>query len=74
MLRLTKRMEDGTYQANDNPELPGENSYAYKNAIIDRCGKLEDLLETIFYYMSEDCDSKNLRCALYNKMKENKLI
>lgn len=42
--------------------------------IIERCGKLEDILEVIFYYVSESCDSKNLREALYNKMKENKLI
>lgn len=42
MLRLTKKMEDGKYQANCCPVLPGENSYAYKNMIIERCGMLED--------------------------------
>lgn len=47
MLRLTKRMEDGSYQANNNPKLPGENSYQYKNMIIDRCGRLEDFFERI---------------------------
>lgn len=45
MVRLTKKMPDGSYQANNDPELPGENSYAYKNLIISRCGILEDALE-----------------------------
>lgn len=45
MIRLTKRMPDGTYQANVDPDLPGENSYAYKEMIIHRCGILEDVYE-----------------------------
>lgn len=47
MLRLTKRMEDGSYQANNDLKLPGENSHQYKNMIIERCGKSEDLINGI---------------------------
>lgn len=45
-MRLTKRMEDGSYQANqDDPTIPGENSYEYKNALITKLGKYEDQIE-----------------------------
>lgn len=44
MERLTKTYSDGTHGASDN--LPcGENSYNYKNFLIERLGKYEDLEE-----------------------------
>lgn len=44
MERLTKTYLDGTHGASDN--LPcGENSYDYKNLLIERLGKYEDLEE-----------------------------
>ena len=44
MERLTKTYSDGTHGASDN--LPcGENSYDYKNLLIDKLGKYEDLEE-----------------------------
>lgn len=44
MERLTKTYSDGTHGASDN--LPcGENSYNYKNLLIERLGKYEDLEE-----------------------------
>lgn len=42
MERLTKTYSDGTHGAADN--LPcGENSYAYKQLLLDALGKYEDL-------------------------------
>lgn len=42
MERLTKTYSDGTHGASDN--LPcGENSYDYKNLLIEKLGKYEDL-------------------------------
>ena len=44
MERLTKKYSDGTHGASD--DLPcGENSYAYKNLLIEKLGKYEDLEE-----------------------------
>lgn len=44
MDRLTKTYSDGTHGASD--DLPcGENSYDYKNLLIDKLGKYEDLEE-----------------------------
>lgn len=44
MKRLTKTYSDGTHGASDN--LPcGENSYDYKNLLIEKLGKYEDLEE-----------------------------
>lgn len=44
MERLTKTYEDGTHGASDN--LPcGENSYDYKNLLLEKLGKYEDLEE-----------------------------
>lgn len=44
MERLTKTYSDGTHGASDS--LPcGENSYDYKNLLIERLGKYEDLEE-----------------------------
>lgn len=44
MERLTKTYSDGTHGASDN--LPcGENSYDYKNLLIEKLGKYEDLEE-----------------------------
>lgn len=44
MERLTKIYKDGTHGASDN--LPcGENSYNYKNLLIEKLGKYEDLEE-----------------------------
>lgn len=44
MERLTKIYSDGTYGASDN--LPcGENSYDYKNLLIEKLGEYEDLEE-----------------------------
>lgn len=44
MERLTKKYSDGTHGASDS--LPcGENSYAYKNLLIEKLGKYEDLEE-----------------------------
>lgn len=41
---LTKTYSDGTHGASDN--LPcGENSYDYKNLLIEKLGKYEDLEE-----------------------------
>lgn len=45
MIRLTKRISDGTYRANDDGNIPGENSYTYKNLIIERCGIMESKIE-----------------------------
>lgn len=42
MERLTKTYSDGTHGASDN--LPcGENSYDYKNLLIEKLGEYEDL-------------------------------
>lgn len=44
MERLTKTYSDGTHGASDS--LPcGEDSYDYKNLLIERLGKYEDLEE-----------------------------
>lgn len=44
MERLTKTYSDGTHGASDS--LPcGENSYDYKNLLIERLGKYENLEE-----------------------------
>lgn len=44
MERLTKKYSDGTHGASDS--LPcGENSYDYKNFLIEKLGKYEDLEE-----------------------------
>lgn len=44
MSRLTKTYSDGTHGASDS--LPcGENSYDYKNLLIERLGKYEELEE-----------------------------
>ncbi len=44
MERLTKIYSDGTHGASDN--LPcGENSYDYKNLLIEKLGEYEDLEE-----------------------------
>ena len=44
MERLTKTYSDGTHGASDS--LPcGENSYNYKNLLIEKLGKYEDLEE-----------------------------
>ncbi len=44
MERLTKTYSDGTHGDSDN--LPcGENSYDYKNLLIEKLGKYEDLEE-----------------------------
>lgn len=44
MERLTKTYSDGTYGSSDS--LPcGENSYDYKNLLIEKLGKYEDLEE-----------------------------
>lgn len=44
MERLTKTYSDGTHGASDN--LPcGENSYDYKNLLLEKSGKYEDLEE-----------------------------
>lgn len=44
MERLTKTYSNGTHGASDS--LPcGENSYDYKNLLIERLGKYEDLEE-----------------------------
>lgn len=66
MLRLTKRMEDGSYQANNTPEIPGENSYEYKNMIIERCGKLEDLL----YKIHDHLLSNDTMIDIFNTLQE----
>lgn len=46
MERLTKTYSDGTHGASDS--LPcGENSYDYKNLLIEKLGKYEDLEERL---------------------------
>ena len=46
MERLTKTYSDGTHGASDS--LPcGENSYNYKNLLIEKLGKYEDLEEQV---------------------------
>ena len=44
MERLTKTYSDGTHGASDSL-LCGENSYDYKNLLIEKLGKYEDLEE-----------------------------
>lgn len=60
MLRLIKRMEDGSYQ--------------YKNMIIERCGKLEDLLGIIVCNIMEGMDSRNLKIKLYDELKKRTIL
>ena len=42
MERLTKTYEDGTHGVADNLKF-GENSYDFKNALIESLGEYEDL-------------------------------
>lgn len=56
MIRLTKRMEDGSYQYNNDINFGGENSYNYKNAIIERCGIFEDFLDVMLQTEAVDTD------------------
>lgn len=59
MERLTKIYSDGTHGASDS--LPcGENSYAYKNLLIEKLGKYEDLEERLNKVYG-DCDGLLLR-------------
>ena len=44
MERLTKTYSDGTYGTSDNLSY-GKNSYDYKNLLIEKLGKYEDLEE-----------------------------
>lgn len=44
MGRLTKKYSDGTHGASDDLSC-GENSYDYKNLLIEKLGKYEDLKE-----------------------------
>lgn len=44
MSRLTKNYSDGTHGASDDLSC-GENSYDYKNLLIEKLGKYEDLEE-----------------------------
>lgn len=54
MERLTKTYSDGTHGASDS--LPcGENSYDYKNLLIEKLGKYEDLEERLNKVYGE-CD------------------
>lgn len=54
MKRLTKTYLDGTHGASDN--LPcGENSYDYKNLLLEKLGKYEDLEERLNKVYG-DCD------------------
>ncbi len=54
MKRLTKTYLDGTHGASDS--LPcGENSYDYKNLLIEKLGKYEDLEERLNKVYG-DCD------------------
>lgn len=54
MERLTKTYSDGTHGASDS--LPcGENSYDYKNLLIEKLGKYEDLEERLNKIYGE-CD------------------
>lgn len=54
MKRLTKTYSDGTHGASDS--LPcGENSYNYKNLLIEKLGKYEDLEERLNKVYG-DCD------------------
>lgn len=54
MERLTKTYSDGTHGASDN--LPcGENSYDYKNLLLEKLGKYEDLEERLNKVYG-DCD------------------
>lgn len=63
MERLTMRMEDGSYQANNDTKFGLENGYSYKNGIIERCGVLEDLLQTEAINM--DLVPENLKNKLF---------
>ena len=59
MERLTKTYSDGTHGASDS--LPcGENSYDYKNLLIEKLGKYEDLEERLNKVYG-DCDDLLLR-------------
>ncbi len=44
-MRLTINMGDGTYRANNDTEFGGENSFTYKDAVIEKLGKYEDQFE-----------------------------
>lgn len=58
MERLTKTYLDGTHGASDN--LPcGENSYDYKNLLIEKLGKYEDLEEQGRLVKFYHCESLN---------------
>ena len=59
MERLTKTYSDGTHRASDS--LPcGENSYDYKNLLIEKLGKYEDL--------EEQCRLVKLPCKVGTKV------
>lgn len=58
MERLTKTYSDGTHGASDS--LPcGENSYDYKNLLIEKLGKYEDLEEHGRLVKFYHCESLN---------------
>lgn len=62
MERLTKKYSDGTHGASD--DLPcGENSYDYKNLLIEKLGKYEDL--------EEQCRLVKLPCKVGDTVWDN---
>jgi hypothetical protein len=77
MERLTKTYLDGTHGASDS--LPcGENSYDYKNLLIERLGKYEDLEEqgrliklpckvgdTVWQIMVVGVQGKNIKYGIF---------
>lgn len=77
MERLTKTYSDGTHGASDS--LPcGENSYDYKNLLIERLGKYEDLEEqgrlvklpckvgdTVWQIMVVGVQGKNIKYGIF---------
>lgn len=77
MERLTKTYSDGTHGASDS--LPcGENSYDYKNLLIEKLGKYEDLEEqgrliklpckvgdTVWQIMVVGVQGKNIKYGIF---------
>ena len=73
MERLTKTYSDGTHGASDS--LPcGENSYNYKNLLIEKLGKYEDLEEQGRLLRLPCPIGSTLYQPIYSRINEYKVI
>ena len=73
MERLTKTYSDGTHGASDS--LPcGENSYDYKNLLIEKLGKYEDLEEQGLLFRLPCKMGSTLYQPISNQINEYKAI